>query len=136
MDYMMPEMDGIETLKHLKELPNFDTTAIALTADAVEGSREKFLNAGFDEYVSKPINKDKLDEVISKMLNKNVTTRKEENPNMQGNVDYLKQNGIDVDHGLELLGDMDMYNETLKMFMEEINERFSKIQTKSVLTCI
>jgi len=129
MDYMMPEMDGIETLKHLKELPNFHTTLIALTADAVDGSREKFLNAGFDEYVSKPINKDKLDEVISKMLNKNVTTRKEENTNMQGNVDYLKQNGIDVDHGLELLGDMDMYNETLKMFMEEINERFSKIQT-------
>jgi len=129
MDYMMPEMDGIETLKHLKELPNIKSTIVALTADAVDGSREKFLNAGFDEYVSKPINKDKLDEVINKMLNKNITTRKEDNINMQGNVDYLKQNSIDVDHGLELLGDMDMYNETLKMFMEEINERFNKIQT-------
>ena len=42
MDYMMPGMNGIETLKHLKELPNFHATAIALTADAVEGSREKF----------------------------------------------------------------------------------------------
>jgi len=44
-------------------------------------------------------------------------------------VDYLKQNGIDVDHGLELLGDMEMYDETLKLFMEGLNERFNKIKT-------
>lgn len=68
LDYMMPEMDGIETLKHLKEIDNFNTPVIALTADAGDGSREKFLNAGFNEYIPKPINKRLLNEVIDKLL--------------------------------------------------------------------
>ena len=55
LDVMMPDMDGIETLKNLKKIEGFKTPVIALTADAVVGAREKFLKAGFDEYVSKPI---------------------------------------------------------------------------------
>lgn len=68
MDYMMPEMDGIETLKHLKEIENFDTPVVTLTADAGEKSREKFLSAGFDEYIAKPINKKVLNDVINKLI--------------------------------------------------------------------
>lgn len=70
MDYMMPEMDGIETLNNLKQIPNFKTKVIALTADAIEGSKEKFLNAGFDEYISKPIDKSILNDVILKFIQK------------------------------------------------------------------
>jgi len=70
LDYMMPEMDGIETLKHLKNISGFDTPVITLTADAGEGSREKFLNAGFDEYMSKPINKVVLNNIVEKFLTK------------------------------------------------------------------
>ena len=68
MDIMMPEMDGVETLKHLKQLDSFNTKVVALTADAVEGSREKYLNDGFDEYIAKPINKKNLDDVINKLI--------------------------------------------------------------------
>ncbi len=68
MDYMMPEMDGIETLKKLKKISNFNDKVIALTADAVEGAREKFLKAGFDEYISKPIDRKNLDGVIKKLI--------------------------------------------------------------------
>ena len=46
----------------------------------------------------------------------------------KNNVEYLKSNGIDVNHGLELLGDMDMYNETIKMFYEGIEERIKKLE--------
>ena len=70
MDYMMPEMDGIETLNNLKQIPNFKTKVIALTADAIEGSKERFLNAGFDEYISKPIDKSILNDVILKFIQK------------------------------------------------------------------
>lgn len=70
MDYMMPEMNGIETLNNLKQIPNFKTKVIALTADAIEGSKEKFLNAGFDEYISKPIDKSNLNDVILKFIQK------------------------------------------------------------------
>ena len=71
MDYMMPDMDGIETLKNLKKIEGFKTPVIALTADAVVGAREKFLKAGFDEYVSKPIIKESLNKAIDIVLNKN-----------------------------------------------------------------
>lgn len=71
MDYMMPDMDGIETLKNLKKIEEFKTPVIALTADAVVGAREKFLKAGFDEYVSKPIIKESLNKAIDIVLNKN-----------------------------------------------------------------
>ena len=71
LDYMMPEMDGIDTLKNIramdrremKELP-----VIALTANAVSGAREMFLEAGFDEYISKPIELDKFEKLLRKYL--------------------------------------------------------------------
>lgn len=69
MDYMMPNMDGIETFNRLHEIPGFSTPVISLTADAVVGAREKFMEAGFNGYVSKPIDKKKLDEAINKALN-------------------------------------------------------------------
>jgi CheY-like chemotaxis protein/HPt (histidine-containing phosphotransfer) domain-containing protein len=127
MDYMMPNMDGIETLNKLKTLPNFNTSVVALTADATDGSREKFLSSGFDEYVSKPINKNVLDKVINKMLN--IKSKNNKNLNTDDNLEYLKSNGIDVEHGLELLGDMEMYNDSLKTFYEDFNERINKIKS-------
>lgn len=71
MDYMMPDMDGIETLNNLKKIEGFKTPVIALTADAVAGAREKFIKAGFNEYVSKPIIKESLNKAIDNVLNKN-----------------------------------------------------------------
>ena len=44
------------------------------------------------------------------------------------NVDFLKENGIDVDAGIEILGDLDMYNDTLKDFLEVTKERLPKIE--------
>lgn len=70
LDHMMPEMDGIEVLHILKKLSkNFDIPPIvALTANAVTGMREMYLNEGFDEYVSKPINISELNKVINKFF--------------------------------------------------------------------
>ena len=70
MDNMMPGMDGIETLKELKKIDGFNTPVIVLTADAITGSKERFLNEGFDDYISKPIDRNYLDEVVTKILNK------------------------------------------------------------------
>ena len=68
MDIMMPEMNGVETMKKLKEMVGFNAPVIALTADAMEGSREKYLGEGFDEYISKPINKQILQDTLSKFV--------------------------------------------------------------------
>ena len=68
MDIMMPEMNGVETMQKLKSMDGWNTPIIALTADSMDGSREKYLAAGFDEYVSKPIIKQILQETLNKYV--------------------------------------------------------------------
>ncbi len=68
MDIMMPKMDGVETLKKLKEIEGFDVPVVALTADAIEGTDEKYKSVGFDDYLSKPIDRYLLNKVLTKFL--------------------------------------------------------------------
>lgn len=70
MDDMMPNMSGVETLHKLKEIDGFTTPVVALTANAVTGMKEKYLNDGFDDYLAKPINRDELNNIVAKYLNK------------------------------------------------------------------
>jgi CheY-like chemotaxis protein len=62
MDVNMPEMDGLTATQRIRDLPapKSQLPIIALTANAMKGDREKFVNAGMDDYVSKPIDPDKL----------------------------------------------------------------------------
>lgn len=71
MDHMMPGMDGIETFHRLREEkdnPNADTRVIALTANAIVGSREEYLREGFVDYVTKPIDASELEIVLMSYL--------------------------------------------------------------------
>ena len=81
MDHMMPEMDGVETLNKLradKNNPNHDTVVIALTANAIAGCREMYLEHGFDDYCSKPIKGESLDELLLLHLPDNLVQLVEE----------------------------------------------------------
>ncbi len=131
MDIMMPKMGGVETLKRLKEINNFNTPVIALTADAIQGKSNKYLDVGFNGYLSKPINEDELKKVLSKYLKGSISTKEKkvsEDKKLSNNIDYLKENDIDVDASIELLGDIDMYNETLKDFLSETDKRLPKME--------
>lgn len=72
MDDMMPKMTGTETLHILKEMPSFKDKIVVLTANAIEGMKEKYIEEGFDDYLSKPIEKNELERVLRKYLNKEI----------------------------------------------------------------
>ena len=76
LDHMMPKMDGIETLAKIKEehLKAEGMTIIALTANAVVGAKEIYLQAGFDDYLSKPIEVDRLEKKLAKYLPKDIVS--------------------------------------------------------------
>ena len=68
MDIMMPNMNGEEAFKQLKQNPNFNIPTIALTADAVAGSQEKYSEDGFAGYIAKPFTKEQILEVLNKIF--------------------------------------------------------------------
>ncbi len=70
LDQMMPGMDGITTLHELRKIKGFSTPVIVLTADALVGVREKYLEAGFEDYLSKPIDVNELNTLLKKYLQK------------------------------------------------------------------
>ena len=66
LDHMMPELDGIQTLEIIRRdnLAPESTVMVVLTANAIEGSREMYLRAGFDDYISKPVD---LNDMVDKL---------------------------------------------------------------------
>ena len=68
MDIMMPEMSGEETFAELKKQMGFNVPVIALTADAVAGAKEKYLNQGFTSYISKPFSPEEIKSELVKIF--------------------------------------------------------------------
>lgn len=134
LDDMMPKMSGTETLVNLKKIIGFDIPTVALTANAISGMREKYLDCGFNEYLSKPIDKCELENILKKFLKNNYDNNNDEviindeiETSNESKIDVLVNFGVDLDKSLELLGDMETYDETLKEFFNESLERIKKI---------
>ena len=70
IDHVMPDLDGLATLKALREADEYlkKTPMVALTASAMEGMREMFLSNGFDDYLAKPISLGKLEEIMTRWI--------------------------------------------------------------------
>lgn len=149
MDHMMPEMDGVDTLKALRAESNNvnkNTVVVALTANAIAGSREMYLGYGFDDYLSKPIQADKLDELIGHLLPpalvkyEKMDVEKEaadldvskehvepisEKPVEERAKVMVREELLDIDSELGLqycLNMMDFYKDTMKDFCEQVRE--------------
>lgn len=144
MDDMMPRMTGTEVLKHLKNIIGFNTPIVALTANAISGMRERYLSLGFDDYLAKPIDRDKMHFILRRYLNETgeyiankvpLEDTQEININLITdnivirNTEFLEANGIDLSKGLELLGDMETYEMTLEDFYEESKSRLEQLNS-------
>ncbi len=142
LDHMMPGKDGIETLREIKENvnnPNSEKTPfVCLTANAISGARQEYINAGFDDYLTKPIDAEKLEAMLIKYLpaDKIVPTEEtepEEGKGERGNeaedipVSVRECPYIDEDTGLRNSGSAESYLNLLKIFYESIDEKADEI---------
>lgn len=170
MDDMMPKMSGVETLKELNNIAFFNTPVVALTANAIAGMREKYIEAGFKEYIAKPIEKEELKKVINLIFSTSIDDNNSktvefsdlpkefyeignktdvqkiisstenttdinsyEKTNINSDTKesngetFLKNHEVDLDSAITLLGDMEMYNDTLRDFYDNLDSRIEKI---------
>lgn len=145
MDHMMPKPDGIETFHLLREEtdnPNAHTKVIALTANAVAGSRNEYLKEGFDDYLSKPIVVEKLEKMLKKHLPEELVSFQEERGKETGSAEQKQERAegfqepgmISQEAGLPYCGnDKEMYQEILlayyeqgRQYMEDLQELYKK----------
>jgi len=129
VDYMMPDMDGIETLRHIRndeDSLNSTTPVVVLTANAVSGAKEGYLKEGFSDYLSKPIDSQLLEKMIMKFLPEELMTvckvenntgneETEENP-IVAQLDSFSE--IDAREGIKATGGVDLYIKVAKEFSE------------------
>jgi len=136
LDAMMPNMSGEETLKHIRESEgiNKDTTIIVLTANAIVGAREEYLSVGFDDYLSKPINGELLENVIQKYLPKDklimVTDENQVNNKAEKNPLIKKLEAIEainVSEGIKASGGEETYINVCSNFFDTAKSRIQMI---------
>ncbi|MCM1175401.1 MAG: response regulator [Blautia sp.] len=126
LDHMMPEMDGLETLHRIKLLSDFpcrNTPIVVLTANAVSGAKEKYLAEGFDDFLSKPIVPEKLENMIRNMLPDELQTEKlsSEEPKDEFPDDLPPVDGLDWNYAWMHLPDTELLAYTLKEFYAQID---------------
>ena len=136
LDHMMPEMDGVETFRHMKEMDNNqckDTPIIMLTANAVLGAREEYLREGFHDFLSKPIEPVKLEKMIQKYLPEELIQEADpmdvlnmDNTNTS-EVELPEIEGVDWSYGKLHLPDEDLLLNTTVKFYRTIPEEKEKI---------
>ncbi len=135
MDHMMPVMDGIETLKLIRKnwLIDSSTTVIALTANAIAGAREMYLNEGFSDYMSKPIVPEQLEKMLETYLPEGsykyeMKTDDSASDNKDGLIETLRNKGFNVDAAMTYcMNDESFLLELLNTFVNSEPEKRSSI---------
>jgi len=125
MDHMMPEMDGIEATHLLRKLPGYeDSPIIALTANAIGGAKEMFLNEGFSDFIPKPIELKIMTSKVKQWLNPDLIKRKQPgDTETQVQSKKLLVADLDTEYALGLLGNKTLFWKILKEYHKNINKK-------------
>jgi len=128
MDHMMPEMDGIEATKRIRAMGK-DLPIIALTANAVSGTKEMFLSNGFNDFLSKPIDTVNLNSILEKWLPEEKQEKAMESTHESDlNTDF-EIDGIDVKKGIFMSGGtLKGYIEILSTFYKDGLNKIDEIK--------
>ncbi len=140
LDHRMPELDGIQTLHAMQKLndsKNWLTPCIALTANAIYGAKEMYLKEGFADYISKPVDYTKLEELMMKHLPKKLVQK----VSASGEVDadapverdpflksYYKVEGINASAALDFCGDAEVLKGAVHDYYESITMQSDLIE--------
>ncbi|WP_051204945.1 response regulator [Butyrivibrio sp. VCD2006] len=142
LDHMMPEKDGIMTLQEMKQEkdnPNLNTPTVCLTANAISGARETYISAGFDDYLTKPIDPDRLENMLMKYLpddlvemarvdDSDTVKTPDEDSGLPEELRPLSgQNKIDIKQGIKNSGTADAYLPLLKVFYDSADSKAEEI---------
>jgi len=144
MDHKMPDIDGIEAtaiIRGFNDKNNYFKTVpiIALTANAVLGTKEMFMEKGFNDFLPKPIDTIKLDTILEKWIpaEKKSTNIKKNDKNLSSFTDFEKEidiPGVNVKAGIHYSGgNVDQYLETLNIFYNDCLKKIEDIQ-KAVMS--
>lgn len=129
MDHMMPEVDGVETTHIIRRLiAGYENVPIiALTANAVGGTKEMFLQEGMNDFVAKPIEVTDIVSMIRKWLPKEkiipVTADNSQEQTNENSNDSLVIEGLNTKQALALLGSQKLYMKILKEYYLSIDKR-------------
>lgn len=136
LDHMMPEMDGLETLKHIRERHG-DITVIALTANIAGGGSAFYKEAGFEDYLSKPVDAKKLEQMIRSYLPDELILDSVPDGYESASDDMtlpedmkwlLDVDGLCVDDGLMYCGSPDQFQKFLHTFLDTMDEKSKEIE--------
>ena len=139
LDHMMPGMDGVETLQRMKRLTgslNRKTPVIALTANAIMGAREEYIEAGFTDYLTKPLVEAELMEMMQKYLPEEIVhSRREENASEMP--EQEKRENITVMERLQSLGEIELktglrYCVDEEFYLEVLREYIGEEKSKEL----
>ncbi len=137
LDHMMPGLDGVETLHRMKELEGNlceGVPVIALTANAIAGAKEMYLEEGFDDYLSKPINPDKLEGMLLNYVSEEkifyVDRKKDWTELKEVTAERFPTiEGIDWEYAMIYLKDADVLEQTVTDFYELMDGDANELET-------
>jgi CheY-like chemotaxis protein len=125
MDVQMPELNGMEATRLIRNLQNSQRNVpiIALTAHALKGDKEKCLEAGMNDFISKPVNATELSRVLDSWVNLQVGLK------VKKQIEIKPQDGIfDLQRFTEMsLGDVDFQRDLLMDYFEDLDQRINKL---------
>ena len=127
LDDMMPELSGIDTMKMLRKIKDFNTPIIILTANIIDGAKDNYLTAGFNSYLAKPIKKDELYLILKKFIVDKKEEMKPKEKTIKYSLDYLIENNIIVSDVLESFKNEEEYNLTVKKFLNIVESKTALI---------
>ena len=129
LDHMMPGMDGIETFRVLKEMGiNNDTPVIMLTANAIIGDKEKYIEEGFDDFISKPIMLEELENMIIRYLPKELVEKADSIQTTHSVKELPKLDEFDFEYALNILRDEELLINILMDFGNSLDALERKLQ--------